>query len=634
MLGEVKQEVNIEKIMEEIREQIRREEGMSDIPAFEDIPLRGEEPTTLTEWPADSTEAEKENNWPFLIKSLQYLNNNYDIPYYWSLGPSSVKTLAKRVIRKLLKCLIAPILAMQNGFNAHAVRCLNQLRYFVEIILTRLDGDQRELEELRQRVLRQEREMHEMGERYLEQFQAVLHESQAAQEREHMILDKIAIQETLIQKVVTEASQLYATGQENLDKLRQGVFEAIERMNTQYQDVTGELRTEKEHIQRWQSDRDRKIQAIARDVIRTKWAFTDYMEDQRNVDGDIVHCGICGYSGETTKLEKRVTTCIFDGGELVRYVCPECGAIFGPTKFSSLSKDARNDDYTVHYTGYHEGDSTDKEVKTFMRLEPFKNGVYLNYGCGSWSQTMRKLHDLGYCVYGFEPYSQDIENPYIISDRAILSKMRFNGIFSNDVLEHLMDPAAELSFMKTLLATPDAKMAHTTGCYDYKYEYTRFHVYFFTGKAVDVLCEKAGLNLLEISDAESAAGEKDFHCRIFKMKEEEIDYLPLAFANQFAQRKKEGCIELSPDGMCFGPYVRLPKGEYLLDIHVELPKNVRHVEMKVTSRSGRQILTAIDLRNGDNAVCFSLEHAEEEVEFVIENNTDDNIILKKLAMKR
>lgn len=93
MLGEVKQEVNIEKIMEEIREQIRREEGMSDIPAFEDIPLRGEEPTTLTEWPADSTEAEKENNWPFLIKSLQYLNNNYDIPYYWSLGPSSVKPL-------------------------------------------------------------------------------------------------------------------------------------------------------------------------------------------------------------------------------------------------------------------------------------------------------------------------------------------------------------------------------------------------------------------------------------------------------------------------------------------------------------------------------------------------------------
>ena len=49
----VKQEVNVEKIMEEIRDQIRREEGMSDIPAFEDIPLRGEAPTVPAEPPAE-----------------------------------------------------------------------------------------------------------------------------------------------------------------------------------------------------------------------------------------------------------------------------------------------------------------------------------------------------------------------------------------------------------------------------------------------------------------------------------------------------------------------------------------------------------------------------------------------------
>lgn len=183
-MDEVKQEVNIEKIMEEIRGQIRREEEMPDIPAFEDIPLRGAETNAIAELPVDSTEAEKEKDWPFLIKSLRYLNNNYDIPYYWSFGPSSVKTFAKRVIRKLLKCLIAPILAMQNSFNAHAVRCLNQLRYFVEIILTRLDGDQRELEELRQQILTQNREMREMEERYQERLHAALGESRTAQERE------------------------------------------------------------------------------------------------------------------------------------------------------------------------------------------------------------------------------------------------------------------------------------------------------------------------------------------------------------------------------------------------------------------------------------------------------------------
>ena len=164
-MDEVKQNVNVEKIMEEIREQIRREGEMPDIPAFEDIPLRGEETSAIAELPVDSTEAEKEKDWPFLIKSLRYLNSNYDIPYYWSFGPSSIKTFAKRVIRKLLKCLIAPILAMQNSFNAHAVRCLNQLRYFVEIILTRLDGNQRELEELRQRVLHQEQEITDLEEK-------------------------------------------------------------------------------------------------------------------------------------------------------------------------------------------------------------------------------------------------------------------------------------------------------------------------------------------------------------------------------------------------------------------------------------------------------------------------------------
>ena len=445
-------------------------------------------------------------------------------------------------------------------------------------------------------------------------------------------MNKIDAQEMLIQKAVSEVSQLYAAGKENLDALRQDISETVEKVNTQYQDTIRTLGTEKEHIQRWQSDRDKKIQAIARDVIRTKWAFADYMEDQHNADGDIVQCGICGYCGEVAKLEKKLTKCIFDGGELVRYVCPECGAIFGPTKFNSLSKDAQDDDYTVHYTGYHEGDSTDKEVKTFMRLEPSKDGMYLNYGCGSWSHTMQKLHDLGYCVYGFEPYSQDIDNPYIISDRTTLSKMRFNGIFSNDVLEHLTDPVSELRFMKTLLVAPDALMAHTTGCYDYKYEYTRFHLYFFTGKALDVLCEKAGLNLLEISDAESAVGEKDFHCRIFGMKENEINYLPIASINQFAQRK-ERYVELSPDGICYGPYVSLPKGSYMLSINVDFPENTRRIGLRITSCSGKKILAATDLRNGDNQVRFSIESTEKELEFVIENNTEDKVILRKLAVK-
>ena len=124
---------------------------MAEIPSFDELPVGRESPAVPPR--ENRTEAERERDWPLLLASLQYVNNGYDIPYYWSFGPNSLKTFAKRVVRKLLKCLIAPILAMQNAFNAHVVRCLNQLRYFVESILAQLEGDKRELDELRQRLL-------------------------------------------------------------------------------------------------------------------------------------------------------------------------------------------------------------------------------------------------------------------------------------------------------------------------------------------------------------------------------------------------------------------------------------------------------------------------------------------------
>lgn len=660
-MDETNRNINVEKIMEEIREQICREEGMAEISLFDDIPAREKNPAGP---PVESqAEAERERDWPLLLSSLQYVNNGYDIPYYWSFGPHSPKTFAKRVVRKLLKCLIAPILAMQNAFNAHVVRCLNQLRYFVESILNQVESNKQELDKLRQRSLHHDQELREMERRFREQEERLsalatqqFEEFQRADQEMHaweqMLLGQIDAREESLQQALeeirnrlqqevaavsekiheyNETAKLQEKIQRVSDELEQEISAEIERIDLQYQSVRSALETETAHIVRWQDDRDRKLQSMARDVIHTKWAFTDYMEGLHNTENEIVQCGICGYSGAAVKLEKKITKCVFGGGELVRYVCPDCGAIFGPTKFSKLGQEVRDDDYTVHYTGYHEGDSTEKEVKTFMRLEPTKHGVYLNYGCGSWSQTMQRLHDLGYCVYGFEPYSHNIDNPYIISDRSELSKMRFSGIFSNDLLEHLADPIEELRFMKTLLATPDALMAHTTGCYEYKYEYTRFHMFFFTGRSLNVVCDRAGLNLIEVSDLESEIGEKDFHCRIFGRKEQEIDYLPMACVNTFAEVSASK-ICLLPEGICYGPYIMLPAGKYKMEVSAEFPSNIRSVHLKVTSQRGEKVVSTIRLLNGDNQVEFTLDDAEDNVEFVIENMSENNIILKKLAL--
>lgn len=267
----------------------------------------------------------------------------------------------------------------------------------------------------------------------------------------------------------------------------------------------------------WQKEQERKLAAIARELMRVKWKQIDQLGPP---DKDtIAVCGICGTGAPAGQLETLVSQCSFSGGELIRYRCPGCGAIFGPLKFSRLSQEEFDDDYTVHYTGYHEGDSTEAELYTFELLEPRKNGVYLNYGCGSWSSTLEILRQRGYQVYGYEPYADNAGTPYLITNRQALTSMRFDGIFSNNLLEHLRDPVSELCFMKTLLASSEAKMAHTTPCYRYLYEFTRFHTFFFTGRSVDVLCEKAGLRVVKNVDSSEEKGIRDFYCKIFEVKE-------------------------------------------------------------------------------------------------------------------
>ena len=74
----------------------------------------------------------EEEHWDEFLESFQYMNNNYMIPCESNLGPSNIKTFVKRVVRKLTRAIIAPIVNMQNQFNANVVRCVNTERIFME----------------------------------------------------------------------------------------------------------------------------------------------------------------------------------------------------------------------------------------------------------------------------------------------------------------------------------------------------------------------------------------------------------------------------------------------------------------------------------------------------------------------
>lgn len=242
----------------------------------------------------------------------------------------------------------------------------------------------------------------------------------------------------------------------------------------------------------------RIVNDLFRNEIRCRWQVVDALDPLLFPHKIVAKCPICGHSAAKGTYETKVSECIFGGGRLERYVCPECGAIFGPLKMMALSDTQLAEEYKQSYSVYSESDCTMLEKMAFEALHPEKGKKYLNYGAGAWNRTTKDLRAEGYDVYDFEPYAPAESNPWVIRSIDELRKQKFDGIFSNDLIEHLRNPVEDLKAMKKLLK-PGAGMVHCSGCYEYAFEYTRFHLFFLTGGSLERLCEETGL-VGELSD--------------------------------------------------------------------------------------------------------------------------------------
>lgn len=260
-----------------------------------------------------------------------------------------------------------------------------------------------------------------------------------------------------------------------------------------------------------------KIDELKKELLRhqisVKWGVVDYVErlvgesDKTNV------CPLCGYHGSTEEFSVLESQCIFGGGRLRRHQCPKCDVIFGAKKMLDLNEAELTQDYESHYNVFQEGDSTEREIRAFHLLNPTKGGVYLNYGAGGWSQSVQTLRDQGWNVFAFEPHDSAASNlNYLIKSKADLLKMQFDGVFSNNVLEHLRYPVEELSFMREILKE-GGRMSHATPCFEYLYDYTRFHLFFYLGRSRMLLAEKASL---VVSDF---VVDNEFMCALYEAKQ-------------------------------------------------------------------------------------------------------------------
>ena len=207
-----------------------------------------------------------------------------------------------------------------------------------------------------------------------------------------------------------------------------------------------------------------------------------------------IRCIVCDHTDARSGFEILVDQCVFQGGRLERYRCPRCECIFGPMKYLDLDEAFVSRDYKVLYARYSEGDSTESEIRTFRSLQPKPGATYLDWGSGGpWSRTVAQLRGEGWQVVAYEP-SAEGAGDHVLSRKEVLAS-RFDGIFSNNVIEHFRDPVAQFRQFHALL-NAGGLMAHSSPCYDYAVAFTRFHSVFLTGRSLAVLAERTGFSIV------------------------------------------------------------------------------------------------------------------------------------------
>lgn len=132
-------EIDVEEIMNEIRADIRARRLDGTLVPFDDVPNPAGRMQVL---PPGSFDEDR------LTSFVNVLNGNYITPLDRPLGMGK-KTFFKRVMRKLIRFYLKPVVDDQNAFNATTVNAINQLYTFAEEQQQLIDKQQAEISALR-----------------------------------------------------------------------------------------------------------------------------------------------------------------------------------------------------------------------------------------------------------------------------------------------------------------------------------------------------------------------------------------------------------------------------------------------------------------------------------------------------
>lgn len=130
--------IDIDQIMQEIRQEIKEKNLDHAILDFEEIPFTPE-----------ISQAENQFQCSSLQQSTEYLNIRNQIDPYKPIEGNFLIRLIKKVLRKLMIFYIMPIMTEQNALNLHTANAIHQTNQY---ILSRTESDQVNLAELISRM--------------------------------------------------------------------------------------------------------------------------------------------------------------------------------------------------------------------------------------------------------------------------------------------------------------------------------------------------------------------------------------------------------------------------------------------------------------------------------------------------
>lgn len=125
--------INIENIMEQIKNDISAKGYTNDLLSFDDVVVD-----------VSSMNVLKFDRVKF-NEDLYVANHEWEVNPYRPLQGGKVRVFIRKVIRKLVYFFVEPIVMAQDGFNASIVRMMNQMSCYI-------DEQNKEIESLKAKI--------------------------------------------------------------------------------------------------------------------------------------------------------------------------------------------------------------------------------------------------------------------------------------------------------------------------------------------------------------------------------------------------------------------------------------------------------------------------------------------------